>query len=119
VKASEFRPTVWWSGCPHEWFVPWTTSFAAAPASPWSTIGSSRKGIGRAAGWAPTANTREILYEPGRVAGPTLIRADLGTIEPGRLSDFATLTADPLFDSANLREIARVVKGGRRVWSLE
>ncbi|MCL7972703.1 MAG: amidohydrolase family protein [marine benthic group bacterium] len=44
---------------------------------------------------------------------------ELGTVEEGKLADFVVLRADPLADAANLREVARVVLGGRRVWPLE
>jgi imidazolonepropionase-like amidohydrolase len=62
----------------------------------------------------------EVLVAATRNAAGAMGRgADLGTIEPGKLADFAILRADPTADATNLREIARVVKGGRMVWPLE
>jgi imidazolonepropionase-like amidohydrolase len=62
----------------------------------------------------------EVLISSTRDAARAMGRGeDLGTIEPGKLADFAILRADPLADAVNLREIARVVKGGRSVWPLE
>jgi Tol biopolymer transport system component/imidazolonepropionase-like amidohydrolase len=37
----------------------------------------------------------------------------LGTIEPGRLADFAFITGDPLTDIRATRSVTRVMKGGR------
>ena len=62
----------------------------------------------------------EVLVSATRDAARAMGRgADLGTIEPGKFADFAILRANPLADATNLREIARVVKGGRMVWPLE
>jgi imidazolonepropionase-like amidohydrolase len=62
----------------------------------------------------------QVLVSATRDAAAALGRAaDLGTIEPGKLADFVVLRADPLVDAANLREIARVVKGGRMAWPPE
>ncbi|MEO5867800.1 MAG: amidohydrolase family protein [Sphingomonas sp.] len=38
---------------------------------------------------------------------------DMGSIEPGKLANFAVLTADPLADIGNIRSIAMTVKRGR------
>lgn len=62
----------------------------------------------------------EVLISATRDAARAMGRgADLGTIEPGKLADFVVLRADPLADASNLRQVARVVKGGRSVWPLE
>lgn len=62
----------------------------------------------------------EVLISGTRDAARAMGRgSDLGTIEPGKLADFAILKADPLTDAANLREVARVVKGGRTAWPPE
>jgi len=62
----------------------------------------------------------QVLISATRDAARAMGRgADVGTIEPGKFADFAILRADPLADAANLREIARVVKGGRMAWPLE
>ena len=62
----------------------------------------------------------EVLISATRDAARAMGRGgELGTIEPGKFADFVILNADPLADAANLREIARVVKGGRMVWPLE
>jgi imidazolonepropionase-like amidohydrolase len=62
----------------------------------------------------------EVLVSATRDAARAMGRGEeLGTIESGKLADFVILGADPLADAANLREVARVVKGGRIVWPLE
>jgi len=62
----------------------------------------------------------EVLISATRDAARAMGRgSELGTIEPGKLADFVILRADPLADAANLRQVARVVKGGRMVWPLE
>ncbi|MBT8477742.1 MAG: amidohydrolase family protein [Gemmatimonadetes bacterium] len=62
----------------------------------------------------------EVLVSATRDAARAMGRgADLGTIEPSKFADFAILRADPTANAANLREIARVVKGGRTVWPPE
>jgi len=62
----------------------------------------------------------QVLVSATRDAARAMGRgSDLGTIEPGKLADFVILRADPLADAANLREVARVVKGGRMVWPPE
>ncbi len=62
----------------------------------------------------------EVLISATRDAARAMGRgSELGTIEPGKLADFVILRADPLADAVNLREVARVVKGGRMVWPLE
>ena len=40
---------------------------------------------------------------------------DLGTLEAGKLADFVVLTADPLADISNVRQIEAVYKGGERI----
>jgi imidazolonepropionase-like amidohydrolase len=39
-------------------------------------------------------------------------KADLGSIEPGKLADLVVLTRDPLADIHNARAIAEVMRGG-------
>jgi len=43
---------------------------------------------------------------------------DLGTIEPGKIADFALLGGDPMLDIRNTRDVRRVMKGGR-VYTVE
>jgi hypothetical protein len=43
-----------------------------------------------------------------------MARDDLGTLEAGKRADFLVLSADPLSDIANLRQLETVVIGGRR-----
>jgi imidazolonepropionase-like amidohydrolase len=45
-------------------------------------------------------------------AAVALNRADIGTVENGKLADLVILDADPLADPINLKRIWRVVKGG-------
>ncbi len=62
----------------------------------------------------------QVLISATRDAARTMGReADIGTVEPGKLADFVILRADPLADVKNLREVARVVKGGRMAWPPE
>ncbi len=41
---------------------------------------------------------------------------DIGTVEAGKYADLLLLKSDPLVDIRNLRDIAAVVKGGKKVW---
>lgn len=45
--------------------------------------------------------------------------AETGTVEPGKRADLLLLTADPLADIANTRQIAWVMLAGERVWTAE
>ena len=40
---------------------------------------------------------------------------DIGTVEAGKYADLLLTNADPLVDIRNLRDIAAVVKGGKKV----
>lgn len=44
------------------------------------------------------------------------MEADIGTVEAGKYADLLLLKSDPLVDIRNLRDIAAVVKGGKKVW---
>ncbi len=44
------------------------------------------------------------------------MEADIGTVEAGKYADLLVLKSDPLVDIRNLRDIAAVVKGGKKVW---
>ena len=57
----------------------------------------------------------QILRSATGVAADCLGRDDIGTLEPGRRADFITLSANPLEDVANLREIVGVWVGGVEV----
>jgi imidazolonepropionase-like amidohydrolase len=51
-----------------------------------------------------------------RTAAEVCRAADrLGTIEAGKLADIIAVTADPLADIANLRQLSMVMKDGRVV----
>ena len=54
----------------------------------------------------------QILRSATGVAADCLGRDDIGTLEPGRRADFIMLSANPLEDVANLREISGVWIGG-------
>ncbi len=41
---------------------------------------------------------------------------DLGTLEPGKLADFAVLTDDPLANISNVRNVEAVFKEGKSVF---
>ena len=57
----------------------------------------------------------QILRSATGVAADCLGRDDIGTLEPGRRADFIMLSANPLEDVANLREISGVWVGGVKV----
>jgi imidazolonepropionase-like amidohydrolase len=40
---------------------------------------------------------------------------DLGTLESGKLADFVILSANPLDNISNVRQVEAVYKGGQRV----
>jgi imidazolonepropionase-like amidohydrolase len=63
----------------------------------------------RDAGLTPKQVLRAATIGAARVMGR---EAALGTLEAGKVADLLVLDADPLADVANLRRIARVVKGG-------
>jgi adenine deaminase len=55
----------------------------------------------------------DALRAATRDSASALGRADLGTIEAGKLADLVMLDADPLADLTNLRRVWRVMKGGQ------
>lgn len=57
----------------------------------------------------------EVLLSATRDAARCLRLHDLGTLEPGKRADFVVLTADPLVDIRNAREIESVWIGGMEV----
>ena len=64
----------------------------------------------QAAGLTP----HEVLIAATRTAARAMRRdADIGTLEAGKQADYVILTADPLADIANVREIASVTRAGR------
>jgi imidazolonepropionase-like amidohydrolase len=67
-----------------------------------------------AAGMTPM----EVLVASTRTAARAMGRADLGTLEPGKLADLVVLDADPLASVANLRRIRLVARGGE-IWTRE
>jgi imidazolonepropionase-like amidohydrolase len=60
----------------------------------------------------------EVLVAATRTAARTMGRADIGTLEPGKLADLVVLDADPLAAVANLRRIRLVARGGE-IWTRE
>jgi len=61
------------------------------------------------AGLTPLAALQTATVNPARFLG----RADLGTVEPGKLADLVILDRNPLVDIANTRAIWAVVAAGR------
>jgi imidazolonepropionase-like amidohydrolase len=60
----------------------------------------------------------EVLVASTRNAARAMGRADIGTLEPGKLADLVVLDADPLAAIANLRRVRLVARGGE-VWTRE
>jgi imidazolonepropionase-like amidohydrolase len=60
----------------------------------------------------------EVLVASTRTAARAMGRADVGTLEPGKLADLMVLDADPLASVANLRRIRLVARGGE-IWTRE
>jgi len=60
----------------------------------------------------------EVLVASTRTAARAMGRADIGTLEPGKLADLVVLDADPLASVANLRRVRLVVRGGE-IWTRE
>lgn len=60
----------------------------------------------------------EVLVASTRTAARAMGRADIGTLEPGKLADLVVLDADPLAAVANLRRIRLVARGGE-IWTRE
>jgi len=60
----------------------------------------------------------EVLVASTRTAARAMGRADIGTLEPGKLADLVVLDADPLASVANLRRVRMVARGGE-IWTRE
>lgn len=60
----------------------------------------------------------EVLAAATRTAARAMGRADIGTLEPGKLADLVVLDADPLASVANLRRVRLVARGGE-LWTRE
>ena len=60
----------------------------------------------------------EVLVAATRTAARAMGRADIGTLEPGKLADLVVLDADPLASVANLRRVRLVARGGE-IWTRE
>jgi imidazolonepropionase-like amidohydrolase len=60
----------------------------------------------------------EVLVASTRTAARAMGRADIGTLEPGKLADLVVLDADPLVSIANLRRVRLVARGGE-IWTRE
>jgi imidazolonepropionase-like amidohydrolase len=58
---------------------------------------------------------KEVLLAATRNGAIALGREDLGSIAPGKIADLVLLTADPLEDVKNLRQITRVMLDGKWV----
>jgi imidazolonepropionase-like amidohydrolase len=60
----------------------------------------------------------EVLVSSTRTAARAMGRADLGTLEPGKIADLVVLDADPLANVGNLRSVRLVARGGE-IWTRE
>jgi imidazolonepropionase-like amidohydrolase len=61
-------------------------------------------------------STKDALLAATRDAARLLASDSLGTIQPGAVADFIVLTADPLDDIANAKEIEFIVFKGERYY---
>ena len=61
-------------------------------------------------------STKEALLAATRDAGRLLAADSLGTIKPGAVADFIVLSADPLADISNTKEIEFIVFKGERYY---
>jgi imidazolonepropionase-like amidohydrolase len=77
--------------------------------------------------WPAVFDEFELLVGPAGMPPPAVIQAatqtgaramgqekDMGSVEPGKLANFAILARDPLEDIRNLRSVVLTVKRGRR-----
>jgi len=60
----------------------------------------------------------EVLVASTRTAARAMGRADIGTLEPGKLADLVVLDGDPLASVTNLRRVRLVARGGE-IWTRE
>ncbi|HYH81400.1 MAG TPA: amidohydrolase family protein [Longimicrobium sp.] len=60
----------------------------------------------------------EVLVASTRTAARAMGRADIGTLEPGKLADLVVLDADPLASVGNFRRVRLVARGGE-IWTRE
>jgi len=60
----------------------------------------------------------EVLVSSTRTAARAMGRADIGTLEPGKLADLVVLDGDPLASVANLRRVRLVARAGE-IWTRE
>jgi imidazolonepropionase-like amidohydrolase len=58
----------------------------------------------------------QVLVAATRNGARAMGRADIGTLEPGKLADLVVLDADPLASIGNLRRVALVARGGE-LWT--
>jgi imidazolonepropionase-like amidohydrolase len=111
---------------------------------PWSTISSGGQGpvnarllweagitygYGTDTSWLPRESLADeirslaLMFSPRDIvtiltknAAATILRADeRGTLEPGKLADIVILNGNPLENTANLLNVAMVIKGGEVV----
>jgi imidazolonepropionase-like amidohydrolase len=54
----------------------------------------------------------EVLVASTKGGARAMGRDDVGTLEKGKRADFLLVGADPLLDTANLRKLNAVVRGG-------
>lgn len=79
-------------------------------AEPWPALFDELQLLHDAAGMPPMAVLKATTVNAAKAAGQD---KDMGTVEPGKLANFAVLTGNPLEDVGNFRSVVLTVKRGR------
>lgn len=87
------------------------TDYETAPEDPYPALHAEMAFLVERCGIPAAQVLRSATLVGARSLGA---EASMGTLESGKLANFAVLTRDPLQDMANLRSIECVVKRGRR-----
>lgn len=87
------------------------TDYETSPDAPFPALHDELSFLVNRCGMAPAAALHAATLVGARAAGAEDV---MGSVEPGKLANFAVLAKDPLADIENLRTVTLTVKRGRR-----